>query len=563
MYFASALFILILGLFIFAQIALVKADPTNVLDKAGVMRQSDINKINDINNNELSRVKGHPQVAVITINHTDDIEDYAQNMFDKYKFGRSKLDNGVLIVLAIRDHKVRIQTGYGVESALPDLWCSTDATSGTVKQSLRDQDYGKAAVLITKRVAKRLAREEGVIKSAQQVAQHKREKVQEERLFAEILCWALIIFVSGAITVGLYKVWQVHLEDAAREAAFKKRMKMRDDVINSALAKKYDLTQSDLETDGLAYNMFMYSSSIDNASVNNVAKSCVLAKALATSLIDYAFSTDSIYVVAQTAPHFDTVMDRLLYLTKSWRGQEHEMNNAIYMFFEHMYNIARDNMTEAGDLVSRYNLVLTKLKYDDIDNLERSNDDLVQNLQKRAVLDFISSKNNSDVLKINPYDVEKEQIEGQFNKTLLQHNFDCGIRDLEANTNLDAQIDSGPNYNAFTKFDAYDNMNAEDKSDYNTAIAAGDYSVAEKLLLLSFAAMAVDLLQRTYREKNDHYQDYQNSDNDDDDDFWNDDDDFWNDDSGFGSGNFGGFDSGDSFGGFGGASGGGGGTSSW
>lgn len=521
------------------------------------MRQSDINKINKINSGELSRVKGHPQVAVITINHTDDIEDYAQNMFDKYKFGRSELDNGVLIVLAIHDHKVRIQTGYGVESALPDLWCSTDATSGMVKQLLRDQDYGKAAVLITKRVAKRLAREEGVIKSASQVAQHEREKMQEERLFAEILCWALIIFVFGAIAVGLYKVWQVHLEDAAREAAFKKRMKMRDDVINSDLAKKYDLTQSDLKTDGLAYNMFMYSSGIDNVSVDNVIKSCVLAKALATSLIDYVFSTNSIYVIAQTAPYFDTVMERLSYLTKSWRGQEHEINNAIYMFFEHMYDVARDNMTEAGDLVSRYNLALTKLKYDDIDDLEQSNNDLVQNLKKRAVLDFISSKNNSDVLKIDPYDVEKEQIEGQFNKMLLQHNFDCGIRDLEANTNLDAQIDSGPNYNAFTKFDAYDNMSASDKNDYNAAIKAGNYSIAEKLLLLSFAALAVELVQRTYREKNDYYHVHHDDDSDDD-------DDFWNDDSGFGSGGFGGFDSGsDSFGGFGGASGGGGGTSSW
>lgn len=521
------------------------------------MNESDISQINKINNDELSRVQGHPQVAVITINHTDDIEDYAQSAFDKYKFGRAKLDNGVLIVIAIRDHKVRIQTGYGVESALPDLWCSTDATSGTVKQLLRDQDYGKAAVLITERVAKRLARGEGVIKSASQVAQHQREKVQEEHLFAEILCWTLIIFVFSAIAVGLYKVWQVHLEDAARQKAFKKRMKMRDDVADSALAKKYDLTQSDLKTDGLAYNMFMYASAIDNVNVDNVTKSCVLAKALATSLIDYVFSTDSIYVIAQTAPHFDTVMERLSYLTKSWRGQEHEMNNAISMFFEHMYKVARTNMTEAGDLVSRYNLNLTKLQYDDIDNLEHANDDLVQNLKKRAVLDFISSKNSSDVLKIDPYDVEKEQIEGQFNKMLLQHNFDCGIRDLEANTNLDAQIDSGPNYNAFTKFDAYDNMSLSDKNDYNAAIKAGNYSIAEKLLLLSFAAMAVDLVQRTYREKNDYYHDHHNSDRDDDD------DDFWNDDSGFGSGGFGGFDSGDSFGGFGGASGGGGGTSSW
>ena len=522
------------------------------------MRQADISQIDAINNDELSRVKGHPQIAVITINHTDDIEDYAQSAFDKYKFGRAKLDNGVLIVIAIRDHKVRIQTGYGVESALPDLWCSTDATSGKVKQLLRDQDYGKAAVLITKRVARRLASEEGVIKSASQVAQHKREKEQEDRFFAEVLCWALVIFVFGVIAVGLYKVWQVHEEDVFREAAFKKRMKMKDDVTKTSVAKKYDLTQRDLDENGLAHNMFMYASGIDNVQLVSVAKSCVLAKELAKSLINYVFTSNSIYVIAQTAPHFDMVMERLSYLTKSWRGQEHELNSAIYMLFEHMYNIARDNMTEAGDLVSHYNLDLTKLKYDDIDAIKRNNKTLVQNLQKRAVLNFISNKNSSDVLKIDPDDIEKEQIEGQFNKVLLQHNFDCGIRDLEENTDLDTQIGRGPNYNAFTKFDAYDNMSLSDKNDYNAAIKAGNYSIAEKLLLLSFAAPAVELVQRTYREKNDYYHDYHNSDSD------GDSDDFWNDDSGFGSGNFGGFDSGgDTFGGFGGTSGGGGGTSSW
>lgn len=515
------------------------------------MRQSDINKINGINNNELSRVKGHPQIAVITINHTDDIEDYAQNMFDKYKFGRSKLDNGVLIVLAIRDHKVRIQTGYGVESALPDLWCSTDATSGKVKQLLRDQNYGKAAVLITKRVARRLASEEGVIKSASPVAQHKRAKEQEDKFFAEVLCWALVIFVFGVIAIGLYKVWQVHEEDVSREAALRKRMKMKDDVVETSVAKKYDLTQRDLDENGLAHNMFMYASGIDNVQLDNVAKSCVLAKALAESLINYGFTSKSIYVIAQTAPHFDMVMERLSYLTKSWRGQEHEMNSAIYMLFEHMYDAARGSMTEAGDLLSRYNLDLTKLKYDDIDDIKRNNKTLVQNLQKRAVLDFISNKNSSDVLKIDPYDIEKEQIEGQFNHVLLQHNFECGMRNLTANTDLDAQINSVHDYNAFTKLDAYNNMNAEDKNDYNNAIATGDYGAAEKLLLLSFAAMAVALMERTQRENNSYHHDD------------DDDDDFWNDDSGNGFGNFGGFDGGDSFGGFGGTSGGGGGTSSW
>lgn len=77
-------------------------------DNANVMSQSDISKINRLNDVDLAKVKGHPQIAVITVKHTDDIDDYAQDQFDKYHFGRKGLDNGVLIVLAINDHRIRI-----------------------------------------------------------------------------------------------------------------------------------------------------------------------------------------------------------------------------------------------------------------------------------------------------------------------------------------------------------------------------------------------------------------------------------------------------------------------
>ena len=60
----------------------------NVQDNAHVMSQESIDKIDELNDNDLARIKGHPQIAVMTTPKTDNIENYAQDQFDKYKFGQ-------------------------------------------------------------------------------------------------------------------------------------------------------------------------------------------------------------------------------------------------------------------------------------------------------------------------------------------------------------------------------------------------------------------------------------------------------------------------------------------
>lgn len=50
-----------------------------------------------------------------------DIEGYSQELFHNWKIGQAGKNNGVLIAIFINDHKFRIQTGYGLEGALPDL----------------------------------------------------------------------------------------------------------------------------------------------------------------------------------------------------------------------------------------------------------------------------------------------------------------------------------------------------------------------------------------------------------------------------------------------------------
>jgi len=52
------------------------------------------------------------------------IEDVAYATFNAWKIGRAKLDNGVLLVIAPRERRIRIETGKGVGGQLTDLQAS-------------------------------------------------------------------------------------------------------------------------------------------------------------------------------------------------------------------------------------------------------------------------------------------------------------------------------------------------------------------------------------------------------------------------------------------------------
>ncbi|WP_026314641.1 TPM domain-containing protein [Heyndrickxia acidiproducens] len=63
------------------------------------------------------------QVAVLTVDtigKNTTLEEFSNQAFRKYGLGDEKLNNGVLIVLAMKDEKIRIEVGYGLEGALPD-----------------------------------------------------------------------------------------------------------------------------------------------------------------------------------------------------------------------------------------------------------------------------------------------------------------------------------------------------------------------------------------------------------------------------------------------------------
>jgi len=51
------------------------------------------------------------------------IEDYTQDAFRAWKVGQQGRNNGAVLFVFVKDRKMRIQTGYGLEGALPDAIC--------------------------------------------------------------------------------------------------------------------------------------------------------------------------------------------------------------------------------------------------------------------------------------------------------------------------------------------------------------------------------------------------------------------------------------------------------
>jgi uncharacterized protein len=84
------------------------------------------------------------QVAVLIVPTTqpEEIEQYSIRVVDQWRIGRSKVDDGVLVLVALNDRRVRIEVGYGLEGALPDARANRIIQEAIVPSFKRGDFYG-------------------------------------------------------------------------------------------------------------------------------------------------------------------------------------------------------------------------------------------------------------------------------------------------------------------------------------------------------------------------------------------------------------------------------------
>ena len=127
-----------------------------VVDRVGVIDSQTRHQLNGYLQ-ELEQ-KTTAQVVVMMVDTTAGlpIEQYALNLAERWKLGQKGKDNGVLIVVAVRDRKYRIEVGYGLEGPLPDSWVGTlgrEAFQPSFKAGNYSRGIEQAALAIATRIA--------------------------------------------------------------------------------------------------------------------------------------------------------------------------------------------------------------------------------------------------------------------------------------------------------------------------------------------------------------------------------------------------------------------------
>jgi uncharacterized protein len=143
------------------------------------------------------------EIAVATVKSTYplSIEQYAVQLFERWGIGKAEEDNGLLLVLAVDDRKVRIEVGYGLESVV------TDAESGFIIRefmipTLKQGDYNMAVARGVIQIAKIIRDAYGVeidpVYKDVKVANGGRQSEEETSPLSVLLSIIFVLLILGS-----------------------------------------------------------------------------------------------------------------------------------------------------------------------------------------------------------------------------------------------------------------------------------------------------------------------------------------------------------------------------
>ncbi len=95
---------------------------TAVNDSAGILKHQEVLALEGLSR-ALQEKSGFSLVYLLIPSLPEDkyLEEYAAEIYTKMGIGKKGVDEGALVLVAVRDRKMRIEVGYGAEGYLPDI----------------------------------------------------------------------------------------------------------------------------------------------------------------------------------------------------------------------------------------------------------------------------------------------------------------------------------------------------------------------------------------------------------------------------------------------------------
>lgn len=187
-----------------------------VMDQAGVLSKDKKNAL-ETDIRHIWEQEKQVQISVLIIQSLEgeSIEDYSMKVAEKWQLGTKNEDNGLLILIAMQDRKMRIEVGNGIEGVI------TDSKSGRMIRDMgsfmRDKDvYGALNNTISEvhnlmkantpeALAERAASEKY---EAERIAEQNRieseQRAEKMEALAQMAVWVLVGFLFLLSGYNLY-----------------------------------------------------------------------------------------------------------------------------------------------------------------------------------------------------------------------------------------------------------------------------------------------------------------------------------------------------------------------
>lgn len=111
-----------------------------VTDQSGTLSKSELSNLESSLEQFEKATSNQIVVLMIPSLGGESIEDFSLRVAEKNKFGKKGRNNGVLLLIAKADRKMRIEVGYGLEGTLPDAVCD-QIIRRIIAPRFRDGDY--------------------------------------------------------------------------------------------------------------------------------------------------------------------------------------------------------------------------------------------------------------------------------------------------------------------------------------------------------------------------------------------------------------------------------------
>jgi uncharacterized protein len=177
--------------------------PTGLVnDFAGTIPQSEKRKMEILAQEVLQKTGTSVVVVTLPTIGDADVATYVTELYQKWGIGKKGEDKGVLIFLALKERRVRIETGYGVEGILPDGLVGEILDRYAVPFLKKDQ-YGKGLYNALAAVSQVIAKDANVELTGEvKVSRPPGRRVRRVTLFTLFPLFLLILILFSFLRRG-------------------------------------------------------------------------------------------------------------------------------------------------------------------------------------------------------------------------------------------------------------------------------------------------------------------------------------------------------------------------